>query len=146
MKISSRSEYGLQALLDLAQRYGASPATNASIAARQQIPEAYLRKLLIVLRRKGLVRSVRGPQGGHILARPPSNISLAEAVGALESSISLTRGLDVPPPLGEPIEAEVLREVWRDVEVTIGQVLESITLDDLCYRKLARERQVMYHI
>ena len=146
MKISSRGEYGLRALLDLAQHYGSPPVPSADIAARQQIPEAYLNQLLITLRKAGLARSVRGPQGGHVLARPPTSITLAEAVVALEGSISLAKGLDVPPPRGEPIEAEVLREVWREVEATIGHILESITLDDLCQRKLARERQIMYHI
>ncbi|HSR30089.1 MAG TPA: Rrf2 family transcriptional regulator [Anaerolineae bacterium] len=147
MRITSRGEYGLRALLDLAQRYGSSvPVTQADIAARQQIPEAYLNQLLTALRKTGLVRSVRGPEGGHMMRRSPAHVTVAEAVIALEGSISPAKGLDRPPAPGEPLEAEVLREVWRDVQSAIGQVLESITLDDLCQRKLARERQIMYYI
>ena len=147
MKISSKGDYGLRALLDLAQRYGqATPVTSADIAARQRIPEAYLNQLLITLRKAGLVRSVRGPQGGHVLARAPTRITLADAVIALEGSFSPVEGLDAPTPPDDPLEADILREVWRQVEAAVGEVLESITLDDLCQRKLARERQVMYYI
>jgi Rrf2 family cysteine metabolism transcriptional repressor len=147
MRITSRGEYGLRALLDLAQRYGSSvPVTQADIAARQQIPEAYLNQLLTTLRKAGLVQSVRGPEGGHMMRRSPAHITVAEAVVALEGSISPAKGLDEPPASGEPLEAEVLREVWRDVQAAVDQVLESITLDDLCQRKLARERQIMYYI
>ena len=146
MKISSKGEYGLRALFDLAQRYGSSPIPSADIAARQQIPEAYLNQLLITLRKTGLARSVRGPQGGHDLARRPASITLAQAVVALEGSYSPADDLDTPPPPNEPLEAKILREVWRQVEAAIRQVLESITLDDLCQRKLAREQQIMYHI
>jgi Rrf2 family protein len=146
MRISSKGEYGLRALFDLAQHYGSPPVTSATIAACQQIPEAYLNQLLITLRKTGLVRSVRGPQGGHMLARSPARITLAEAVLALEGSISPTQRLDVPEPRDEPLEAEILREVWRRVEAAISRVLASITLDDLCQRKLAREKQIMYYI
>ena len=147
MRITSRGEYGLRALLDLSQRYGSSvPVTQADIAARQQIPEAYLNQLLAALRKAELVRSVRGPEGGHMMRRSPAEITVAEAVVALEGSISPAKGLDMPPTPGEPLEAEVLRGVWREVQVAITGVLESTTLDDLCQRKLARERQIMYYI
>lgn len=146
MRISSRGDYGLRALLDLAQRCDSDPAPSGDIAARQQIPEPYLNQLLLALRKAGLVRSTRGPQGGHELARHPANITLAEAVIALEGSYSPAADLDAPPSPGEPLEAEVLREVWRQIESAIAGVLESTTLDDLTQRKLARERQVMYYI
>jgi DNA-binding IscR family transcriptional regulator len=89
---------------------------------------------------------VRGPQGGHELARPPGRITLADAVIALEGGYSPIEGRDIPTSLDEPLEAEILRDVWHQVEATIGQVLESITLDDLCQRKLAHEQIVMYYI
>lgn len=146
MTVSSKTAYGLRALFDLAERYGAGPVTSADIAARQQIPEDYLNRLLITLRKAGLVRSVRGPKGGHVLAHPPDYITLADAVIALEGSYSPVEGLDAQASLDEPVEADILRDVWREIEAAIGQVLESTTLDDLYQRKLARKRQVMYHI
>jgi Rrf2 family cysteine metabolism transcriptional repressor len=146
MRISSRGEYGLRALIDLAQRDDAGPIPSGDLAARQQIPEPYLNHLLLALRQAGLVRSVRGPQGGHELARRPESITLAEAVVALEGTYSPAENLDSPPEPGMPLEAEILREVWRQVEAAIGEVLESITLEALCQRKLAREQQIMYYI
>ena len=146
MRISSRGEYGLRALLDLAQRYDLAPVPSGAIATHQQIPEPYLNQLLLALRQAGLVRSVRGPQGGHELARHPASITLAEAVVALEGGYSPAGHLDMPPAPGEPLEAEILREVWRQIEEAIATVLESTTLDHLCQRRLAREHQTMYYI
>jgi Rrf2 family protein len=146
MKISSRLEYGMRALLDLAQHHGPRPVQSRDIAARQQIPEPYLHQIFLALRRAGLVRSFRGPRGGYRLARPPARIPLAEAVGALEDSLVTVRRPPVPAAAGETLEAEILAEVWRQVEAAISGVLESITLEDLCQRKLAREEKIMYHI
>lgn len=144
--VSTKGTYGLRALFDLAQHYGPHPVTSAEIAERQQIPEAYLNHLLLTLRNAGLVQSTRGPSGGYTLARSPVRITLAEAVVALEGSISPVEGLETPVHSGEPLEEEILQEVWGEVEAAIARVLESITLDDLCQRKLARKQQVMYYI
>jgi Rrf2 family protein len=76
MRISSKGEYGLRALFDLAQRYGEGPIQSDDIAARQGIPANYLNQMLILLRRAGLIDSLRGPQGGHMLARSPEQINL----------------------------------------------------------------------
>jgi Rrf2 family cysteine metabolism transcriptional repressor len=146
MRISSRGEYGLRALFDLAQRYNSAPIRSGEIAGRQQIPEPYLNQLLLALRQAGLVRSIRGPQGGYELARRPASITLAEAVVALEGSYSPVDDLDSPPAPDMPLEAEILRGVWRQVEGAITDILESITLEELCQRKLAREQQIMYYI
>ena len=146
MKISSKGEYGLRALLDLAQHYGKDPVTSADIAARQQIPEAYLNHLLTTLHRAGLVRSIRGPKGGHVLARSPASITLAEAVIALEGGFSPVQAINGAPPNDEPLEVAILNDVWRQVETAIEQVLASVTLEDLCQLKLAREQRIMYYI
>ena len=71
-----RADYGARAMIDLTQHYGQGLTQSAAIAARQQIPESYLERLLTGLRRAGLIRSVRGPSGGHELARTPSAINL----------------------------------------------------------------------
>jgi Rrf2 family protein len=146
MRISSRGEYGLRALLDLVEHAGKGPTPSADIAARQQIPEPYLNQLLLALRKAGLVRSVRGPKGGHKLARAPNRITVADAVIALEGTYSPVEGEGASPAPGEPLEAEVIRGVWREVEAAIGAVLESITLEDLRQRKLAEQQRIMYYI
>ena len=146
MRISSRGEYGLRALFDLALHYGSVPIPSADIAARQKIPEAYLNQLLVSLRKAGLVRSTRGPGGGHELARPPADTDLAEAVVALEGTYAPADDLHTPPAPDEPVENEILREVWREVEQATARVLLSISLEDLCRRKQDRLQEIMYYI
>jgi Rrf2 family protein len=136
----------LRALLDLAEHAGKGPVPSAEIAARQQIPEPYLNHLLIALRKAGLVRSVRGPKGGHKLARPSNRITVADAVIALEGTYSPVEGKERRTAPDEPLEAEIVRGVWREVEAAIGEVLESITMEDLRQRKLAEQQRIMYYI
>ena len=80
MHISAKGNYGLRAALDLAERYGQGHAQTAEIAERQQIPESYLVQLLNQLRKAGLIRSVRGPRGGHALLRQPEEITVGDVV------------------------------------------------------------------
>src|SRR4051812_50020579 len=94
LKISMRSDYGGRALLYLAERYGQGPVQSAEIAARQNIPETYLEQLLVVLRRAGLVRSLRGPAGGDKLGRPPR--------GGRAGASAAPPGGPAPPPACRP--------------------------------------------
>jgi len=146
MKLSSRTEYGLRALLDLAQHAGPGLVQSSDIAARQQIPDTYLDQLLLTLRRAGLVDSVRGPQGGHRLAQPPRLVTLADVVVALQGRVLSVKGEPGTGGKDEPVEAEIVREVWHEVERAVRATLESVTLEDLRQCKLEREQQVMYHI
>ena len=77
MKLSTRGRYGIHAMFDLAQNYGGDPQPVKAIAERQGLSEAYLEQLFAVLRREGLIKSVRGAQGGYMLARAPEEISVA---------------------------------------------------------------------
>jgi len=88
MKISTKGEYGIRAMMELAQRCGEGYIQSADIAQVRQIPENYLYQLLITLRKAGLIRSRRGPKGGHMLARPPVHITLEEVVLALEGPLA----------------------------------------------------------
>src|SRR6266540_5283919 len=104
MRISSKGEYGLRALFDLTQRYGAGPVQSHEIHQRQGIDENYLNQILISLRKAGLIESVRGPQGGHRLARPPAQIDLLEVLVSLEGPLLPTDlGRDGLPP-SEPLD------------------------------------------
>ncbi len=87
MRLTMRSDYGAHAVIELARHYGDGPLQCAEIASRQKIPEAYLDQLLSSLRRVGIVRSVRGPHGGHELARPPDELTLGDVVTALEGPV-----------------------------------------------------------
>jgi len=146
LSISTKVEYGLRALFHLAQRYGAEQVTSAEIAERQRIPEAYLNHLLLTLRNAGLVRSVRGPKGGHTLARAPASILLAEAIVALDGELC-SAGDPATSILSDMLlEDRILHEVWGQAEGAMRQVLEATTLDDLCQRKLGWQRQAMFYI
>ncbi len=139
-----RSDYGARALLYLAERYGQGPVQSAEIAARQNVPETYLEQLLVVLRRAGLVRSLRGPAGGHMLARPPSAIRLGEIVAAMDGpsptlSCADERGCRVLPGC-------VLYDVWSELEAASRAIVDAVTLGDLLERQAAAQRRVMYHI
>lgn len=142
MKISSKAEYGLRALFDLAQHYEQNSRRSREIGEAQSIPEDYLNQILITLRKGGLINSLRGPQGGHILARHPRQITMLEVVRELEGDIS---------PVAHSIERigldEVLNEVWDKIEQETYNILQNTTLEDLSERYRYRQSQeTMYYI
>lgn len=146
MRISSKGDYGLRALFDLAQRYGEGPVQSEDIAMRQGIPVNYLNQLLITMRRAGLIESLRGPQGGHMLARPPETITLRDVLLALEGPLlpAETSRDDLTPTA--PEDHELIDEVWNDLRARIEALLTQTTLDDLCQRKRQRSGSLMYYI
>jgi Rrf2 family protein len=146
MRISSKGEYGLRALLDLAQRYGEGPIQSRDIHQRQGIDENYLNQILILLRKAGLIESLRGPQGGHRLARNPAKITILEALTALEGPLLPADGSSDASAATDPSDREVVREVWCEMRDMLQQHLSNLTLDDLCQRKRARTSAVMYYI
>jgi Rrf2 family protein len=146
MRISSKGEYGLRALFDLAQRYGAGPVQSHDIHERQGIDENYLNQILISLRKAGLIESVRGPQGGHRLARPPAQITLLEVVVALEGPLLPADGGREIGDAAEPIDLDLIREIWTGARDALERYLGNLTLEDLTQRKRRRVGEVMYYI
>lgn len=145
MRISSKGEYGLRALFDLAQRYGEGPIQSRDIHERQGIDENYLNQILILLRKAGLIESLRGPQGGHRLARPPEKITLLEALTALEGPLFPADSIG-EEHLTEVGDREIVGEVWTELRETLQAHLSTRTLDDLCQRKRQRAGTEMYYI
>lgn len=146
MRLTSRIDYGLRAMLDLALHFGGGPLQNHDISQRQQIPEQYLKQILPALRRRSLVTSVRGPAGGHRLARRPDQVTVAEVIRALEGSFEI---LEVGPggSNGDPPEAgRILGEFWADLRQELEDFLEATTLEDLCRRKRHHDQSFTYHI
>jgi Rrf2 family protein len=146
MRISSKGDYGLRALFDLAQRYGEGPIQSDEIATRQGIPVNYLNQLLITMRRAGLIESLRGPQGGHMLARSPETISLLDLLIALEGPLLPADSArdDLAPTA--PDDHDLVDETWAGLRGRIEAILAETTLDDLCQRKRQRSGGVMYYI
>ena len=144
MRISMRADYGARAILDLAQRYGNGLAQTADIAARQQIPESYLEQLLTSVRKAGLIRSVRGPAGGHELARAPADVTLGDVLDALEGVSSPTSRMD--EGTYSVSNAFVLQDVWSDLMENYRRAVHAITIAELLERSAERESRSMYHI
>jgi Rrf2 family protein len=145
MKFGVGVDYSLKALLMLADRYpSAQPLRVEEIAAVQGVPENYLRRLLIELKRGGLVLSQKGPSGGYMLARPPARITMADVVEIIEGDYTPVECLEdgansfCPRDSGCP-----MRDVWRDVRDSVVSILRNATLQSLAER---RKSAVMYQI
>lgn len=124
MKISSRCEYACRAVLELALNEGGQPLTAAAIAEKRNIPGKYLVHILIQLRRAGLVRSVRGSQGGYLLSKPPADITLLDIIQAIDGPIL------APLPV-EDNAGKDLKPVWKHAAREIAKVLESYRIQDI---------------
>lgn len=135
MRISTKGDYGVRALIELAHHYGEGPIQSAEIAARQGIPEPYLDQLLTTLRKAGFIRSVRGPQGGHALLLPPDQVRLSDVIQALEGSLSPVSHLH-----DEGHQCRAAHEVWHHVEEATKQILDGVTVADLAKREREYDR------
>lgn len=137
MKISTKGEYGLRALIELTHHFGEPrPIQSSEIAYRQKIPESYLEQLLTTLRRAGFIRSVRGPQGGHALIREPSTVRVSDVIEALEGSIMPVDCLDEGSACSRNGGC-AQRGMWADVRDAILGVLSKSTIADLAERDRA---------
>lgn len=143
MKLSSRSEYGIRALVELAKRRGQGPIQSRDIAERQEIPDAYLNQLLLTLRKAGIVQSVRGPAGGHLLARTPERITLAEVIGALDG---LPQTDTTPTAQDDRTDSWAVRWVGAQLDESVDCILREITLETLLVRKQERDNVLNYQI
>ena len=144
MRVSTKGDYGVRALVELAHHFGEGPVQSADIAARQGIPEPYLDQILTTMRRAGLIRSVRGPQGGHTLARPPADIHLADAIEALEGSLSPIACLEVAECHKPGVCAQ--RDVWAEVHRATRDILTRVTIDELAAKERASVASPRYYI
>ena len=133
MKISTKGHYGVQAMFDLAQHYGEGPISLKSVAQRQALSEHYLEQLIAGLRKAGLVKSVRGAQGGYTLARDPADIKVGDIVRVLEGPIAPVECVNEEDP-EQCLKAEfcITKSVWEKVKDSIEGVLDSISLADMC--------------
>lgn len=149
MKISAKDEYACLAVLDLAMNYDPDqPIRVMDIAQRQGIPMKFLFQIMQILKRVDLVRSRRGTEGGYVLARSPSKITVGDV-------LRFVRGPDVQlacldsPDLSRECNLKAgceFKPVWAQVERAIASVLDSITFEELARRAKAGEKRLMYHI
>ena len=134
MKVPMKVDYGVRALVELAQGYGGGAVSTGEIADRQHIPEAYLNQLLMTLGKAGLISSRRGPQGGYALAKSPKEISLGMVISSLEGESALLECISVPECCAFSTTC-AQREVWSSVEEVVQRVLRATTIADLVTRQ-----------
>jgi Rrf2 family protein len=139
VKVSTKGDYGIRALIELAHRYGdARPTQSGDIASRQRIPESYLEQLLTTLRRAGFIRSVRGPQGGHALIRDPHDIRVSEVLEALEGPVVMSDCLDEGSSCSKNGGC-AQRDMWAAVRDAVLGVLDTTTIAALAERDRAAQ-------
>lgn len=151
MKISTRGEYGIRAMVYIATQSiqqdaddcgRQKPVTSREIAAQQGIPEPYLRQILSVLSREGWILSNRGPQGGHSLGHAAEEISLRDILLALEGqTTSIDQILALPCSIEVGPEHCVIREVFLKVKDAVETILVGTTLADL----VRRQAEILRH-
>ncbi|MGH7840198.1 MAG: RrF2 family transcriptional regulator [Candidatus Binataceae bacterium] len=138
MKFGVGIDYCLKALIMLADRFPtAQPQRVEEIAVTQNVPENYLRRLLIELKRGGIVTSQKGPSGGYILARHPSRITMADVVRIIEGDYTPVECLEdgAAATLCQPGDGCAMREVWREVRDNVTAILARTTLQTLTERR-----------
>ena len=145
MRLSTRGEYGLLALVDLALFSGGRPLRAKQIADREGIPKQYLDQLMMDLKKAGLVESVRGRQGGYQLARPAKTITLWDAIAAFGVPVDSGGFAQRRRSHGQTAR-RILKRFWDDACLQFMASLKRQTLDDVCrvYRKSLD--QPMYQI
>ena len=132
MKLSTKGRYGLKAMLDLALNGGETPVSLTAISERQHISVNYLEQLIAPLRKAGLVKSVRGAQGGYLLAKTAAEITVADIFFCLEGSMAPT---DCVNDLNEDSCSNAdyccTRMIYEKMRDSINDVVKSITLQDM---------------
>lgn len=148
MKISTKGRYGLRAMVDLSVHSNGEHVALNSIAQRQNISENYLEQVFASLRKSGIVKSVKGAQGGYTLSRRASEIHIGDVLRVLEGSLSV-----VDSGEGNNVDTNSLQycikvNLWDKLDEGINKLVDSLTLEDLAneYKKLNGTQNIMYYI
>ena len=140
MKLSTKGRSGLRALIDLAQYSGEAPVSITSISARQELSERYLEQLMSMLKKAGLVKSIRGAGGGYVLAKDMAEISVGDVLRALEGSLEPVECAGLEPDGGcKAADYCVTKYVWQRINDSISRTVDEIRLDQLVEE--SRKRQ-----
>lgn len=132
MKLSTKGRYGLRAMIDLARYSEQEPVSISSIAARQDISERYLEQLVGLLKRAGLVRSIRGATGGYVLTRSTGEISVGDVLRALEGSLEPVKCAAFYSEEGcTASDGCVTKYVWQKINESINETVDHMMLDEL---------------
>ena len=131
VKLSREEQYGIMALVDLAYNLNGGPAQVRQIAKRQRIPQRFLEQIFAKLRQAEVVIGKRGPRGGYSLAKDPSEIRLEEVMRALRPKLQEDDRTDIPAL------ANLIDNVWTEIEGSFQSTLRGVSLKNLCERAKA---------
>lgn len=148
MKVSTKGRYGIRALVDLAVHSTESHVSLVSIAERQKISLNYLEQVFASLRKAGLVKSIKGSQGGYILARSPKEITVADIITVLEGEFRIVDDNLYENGELDPIRLAIKTLLWDKINTNVNYYLTNTSLEDLAdeYRRLNHNFPEMYYI
>lgn len=134
MKLSTRSRYGIRAILDVALHSSQGPVRIQDIAERQEIPPRYLEQIFQRLKKAGLLKSRRGPRGGYVLARKPEEIRVAEIIRGIGESVEPVFCSQEGPTRKRCPREDICtaRLVWREISRAMVQALDSFSIAKMC--------------
>ena len=149
MKLSSKTEYAILALLELGQRYDKGLVLSREIASSRDIPESFIERILLTLKNGGVIVSVRGANGGHCLARDPGEISVREIIELFEGSLAPIDCVNERISSLSAccsIEAScVLKDLWQKMYDSMLTSIENITIKNLVTQERSQKEGSMYH-
>jgi Rrf2 family protein len=150
MKLSSKTEYAILALLELGQRYDKGFVLSREIASSRDIPESFIERILLTLKNGGVIVSVRGANGGHCLARDPGKISVREIIELFEGSLAPIDCVNERISSLSAccsIEAScVLKDLWQKMYDSMLASIENITIKNLITQERSQKEGAMYQI
>lgn len=135
MRISTKGRYAMCVMLDLAEHYKEGPVALKDIAARQNISKKYLEQIVSLLNRPDFLKTIRGAQGGYMLARTPDKYTVAEILKLSEGSLAPIPNLDDPSEAAAAADAQLL-PIWQGLYDVVNNYLESVTLQDILDRRM----------
>ncbi|TAH64494.1 MAG: Rrf2 family transcriptional regulator [Anaerolineaceae bacterium] len=144
MKVSTKGRYGLRAMIDLALYSKCDLVPLASIAERQDISKSYLEQVFSALRKAGLVKSIKGAQGGYMLSSDLESITVGMILRALEGDLSVVPMEDSAPT--NRIESYVRDKIWKEIDEKVFSYIDGITLKDIIDDYLKMDPAPMYYI
>jgi Rrf2 family protein len=130
LRLSTKGQYGVRAMFEIAKGYKKGPITIKEISKRQDVSVAYLEQILNTLRKAGIITSVKGPGGGYVLGRDPDNISIGAILRELEGPVAITSCLD-PKEGCMRVDGCVTHLLWKALGENIEAFLDNMSLRDL---------------
>ncbi len=142
LRLSTKGQYGVRAMFEVARGYNNGPITIKEISERQALSVAYLEQILNKLRKAGIIKSIKGPGGGYVLSRKPGNISIGAILKELEGPVAITSCLD-PKEGCIRIEGCVTYLLWKSLGENIEAFLNDMTLKDLLEGSMTHKKRVI---